>query len=140
MKGISLLEKRRTGNLDSRIHLTKRILVVYEISGSHIITPPLSSYLKTPVFAVISLKKVAEDIREPGVNRCNFADVRKLERETRRRVWWLFEGRGVENLSLSIRWLLVVREKLFVRKIVLCCLNLQEYSKIFELGTTYILF
>ena len=62
MKGISLLEKRRTGNLDSRIHLTKRILVVYEISGSHIITPPLLSYLKTPVFAVISLKKVAEDI------------------------------------------------------------------------------
>ena len=49
-------------NLDSRIHLTKRILVVYEISGSHIITPPLLSYLKTPVFAVISLKKVAEDI------------------------------------------------------------------------------
>ena len=48
-------------NLDSRIHLTKRILVVYEISGSHIITPPLSSYLKTPVFTVISLKKVAED-------------------------------------------------------------------------------
>ena len=49
MKGISLLGKGRNGNLDSRIHLTKRILVVYEISGSHIITPPLSSYLKTPV-------------------------------------------------------------------------------------------
>ena len=90
MKGISLLEKRRTGNLDSRIHLTKRILVVYEMSGSHIITPPLSSYLKTPVFAVISLKKVAEDIREPGVNRCNFADVPKLERETRRKVLMTF--------------------------------------------------
>ena len=90
MKGISFLEKRRTGNLDSRIRLTKRILVVYELSGSHIITPPLSSYLKTPVFAVISLKKVAEDIREPGVNRCNFADVQKLERETRRRVLMTF--------------------------------------------------
>ena len=97
MKGISLLEKRRTGNLDSRIHLTKRILVVYEISGSHIITPPLSSYLKTPVFAVISLKKVAEDIREPGVNRCNFADVPKLERETRRKVLMTFwRGRSRE--------------------------------------------
>ena len=70
--------------------------------------------MKTPVFAVISWRRSG-----------------KLERETRRRVWWLFEGRGVENLNLSIRWLLVVREILFVRKIVLCCLNLQEYSKIY---------
>ena len=74
MKGISFLGKGRNGNLDSRIHLTKRILVVYEMSGSHIITSPFIVLFEDTSIAVISLKKVAEDIREPGVNRCNFQE------------------------------------------------------------------
>ena len=96
-------------NLDSRIHLTKRILVVYEMAGSYIITSPFIVLYEDTSICSHQLKKV-----------------RKLERETRR-VDDFFEGRGA--------WVfddfLFVREILFVRKIVLCCLNLQEYSKIF---------
>ena len=54
-------------NLDSRIHLTKRILVVYEMAGSYIITSPFIVLYEDTSICSHQLKKV-----------------RKLEREARR--------------------------------------------------------
>ena len=105
--------------------------MLYEISGSHIITSPLLSYLKTISICSHQFEEGGRGYREQGVNRCNFAEVRKLERETRRRVWWLFEGRGVENLSLSIRWLLVCQGDIVCQKDCIMLFELARISKIF---------
>ena len=57
-------------NLDSRIHLTKRILVVYEMSGSHIITSPfIVLYEDTSICShqLKKVRKVGEGDQEKGV-------------------------------------------------------------------------
>ena len=73
-----------------------------KLLGSHIITSPLLSYLKTTSICSHQFEEGGRGYREQGVNRCNFAEVRKLERETRKGLM-TFEGRGAEKLSLSIR-------------------------------------
>ena len=45
-------------NLDSRIHLTKRILVVYEMAGSYIITSPFIVLYEDTSICSHQLKKV----------------------------------------------------------------------------------
>ena len=53
-------------NLDSRIHLTKRILVVYEMSGSHIITSPFIVLYEDTSICSHQLEEVGRGYREPG--------------------------------------------------------------------------
>ena len=53
-------------HLDSRIHLTKRILVVYEMAGSYIITSPFIILYEDASICSHQLEEGGRGYREPG--------------------------------------------------------------------------
>ena len=71
-----------------------------KLLGSHIITSPLLSYLKTTSICSHQFEEGGSGLWEQGMNWSNFAEVRKLERETRKGLM-TFEGIGVVELQVE---------------------------------------